>query len=227
MCLSIRDMLSDILQKFTQEWQTLIFTSGETLVKHIRDKEQFDVIFLDIELPKINGIGVGKKIREEMGDEITKIIYISSNTNYALELFEIRPFNFLVKPIEQERLENVINKAWQLIKEGNLYFNYQYQHISCQIKIKDIIFFNSKGRKITIHLVNDCTKEFNGKLEELAKELEEKGFLSIHKSFLVNKAHVANYSYDTMKMSNDIILNISQAKRKAVRHSFMLLQAGR
>ena len=226
-CLHIKTMLSDILQELKEEGQTVIFTSGEALYKHLCDKEQFDIIFLDIELPKIDGISVGKKIREDICDEITKIIYISSQTNYAVELFDIRPLNFLTKPIKWEKLKGVIKTALRLIEQGNIYFNYQYQYEDYRVQIKDIIFFSSKGRKITIHLINGYTKEFNGKLKEIAEELGKKDFLLIHKSFLVNRDHVVDYRYDAMTMSNDVVLNISQANRKAVRHSFLLMKARR
>lgn len=60
----------------------------------------FDIVFLDIELPKISGIDIGKKIRDEMHDETTKIVYISGKDSYAMGLFDVRPLNFLIKPIK-------------------------------------------------------------------------------------------------------------------------------
>ncbi|MEL7568552.1 MAG: response regulator [Dehalobacterium sp.] len=77
-----------------------VFFSGEKLYQFICEGACFDIVFLDIELPKISGIDIGKKIRDEMHDETTKIVYISGKDSYAMGLFDVRPLNFLIKPIK-------------------------------------------------------------------------------------------------------------------------------
>ena len=74
------------------------------------------MLFLDIELPKMNGVAVGQYIRETLKNETIQIAYISSKQEYAMELFEMRPINFLVKPLYEKKIENVIDKFLQLNK---------------------------------------------------------------------------------------------------------------
>ena len=65
-----------------------VFFDGDSLCKYLQSSPTVNLLFLDIELPKCNGVKVGKYIREELENEVTEIIYISSKTNYAMKLFQ-------------------------------------------------------------------------------------------------------------------------------------------
>ena len=73
-----------------------VFYSGEELIEVLAEGQHFDLIFLDIELCMMNGVEVGKYIRNKLGNENVQIVYISAKRQYAMELFETRPMNFLV-----------------------------------------------------------------------------------------------------------------------------------
>ena len=82
-----------------------VFYSGEAFCEYVKQGNFFDLLFLDIELPAINGIEVGKFVRTSLGDEKMDIIYISSKINYAMQLFQNRPMDFLVKPVKYSAVE--------------------------------------------------------------------------------------------------------------------------
>lgn len=219
-CAQLKDMLEKISQDYSEKIEIEVFFSGEKLYEFICEGACFDLILLDIELPQINGIDVGKKIRDEMHDEITKIVYISGKDSYAMDLFDVRPLNFLIKPIKIEKLEKVIRKALILLERDNHFFEYENLYVNYKVPIKDILYFESVGKKVKIVLSNE-SRELYGKLSEVEKQLSNEEFLSIHKSYLINFSHAIEYQYDYMKMSNKDILPISQKNRKAVRSSIM------
>lgn len=64
--------------------------------------QYFDLIILDIELTEINGIAIGKYLREELNNQTTQIVYISSLRDYAMDLFAVRPLHFLIKPLKKD-----------------------------------------------------------------------------------------------------------------------------
>lgn len=70
---------------------TEVFYSGETLFKTIENKDKYGLIFLDIQLLQLDGVQVGKQIRERLGNEKISIVYISSKETYAMSLFQVRP----------------------------------------------------------------------------------------------------------------------------------------
>ena len=75
--------------------QTSVFFDGKGLWKYMKQGNHFDLIFLDIEMEQMNGIAVGRAIRDTLGDEECKIVFISSRRDYAMELFAIRPMDFM------------------------------------------------------------------------------------------------------------------------------------
>ena len=91
-----------------------VWYTGEDLCKYLQYKNNIDILFLDIELVHISGIEVGDYIRNELDNRAMQIIYISGKESYALKLFQMQPLDFLVKPIEKERIFQVLDLAFKL-----------------------------------------------------------------------------------------------------------------
>ena len=216
LCSQIESYLIKYGKKLVKRLNVEIFYSGESIVKYIKNVDKFDIIFLDIEMGAIDGVKVGEIIRNELKDETVQIIYISANDSYAMKLFETRPLNFLVKPIQQERLETVFVKACELAKEGEEYFTYGANQKTYRQRLKDIIYFESLEKRIRM-VVNDKDIFFYARLKYVEAEVSKLGFLSIHKSYIVNPQHIVKYEYDQLTMSNGSILPVSQPKRSELR----------
>ena len=105
------DNLNKILQKIAIKCNETIMIDGycepEKLVDALKNNERYDMIFLDIQMPDMNGVEIGKFIRNSLDDNTTQIIYISGESRYAMELFDIRPLNFIIKPFDAVQIENV------------------------------------------------------------------------------------------------------------------------
>jgi DNA-binding LytR/AlgR family response regulator len=215
-CSQVEQMLADIAEETRQDWEIQVFSSGEKLSEYLREGKFLDVLFLDIELPTINGIEVGKMIRYELSNEATKIVYISGKESYAMELFAIRPVDFLIKPLERTKLAETMHRIRYLIERGTRIFEYKNGYNSYKLPIRDILFFESSGKKIGIVMEKE-KRQFYGKLSDVESQLGGRGFLFVHKSYLVNYAHVIEYQYESVTMSNRLILPISQNRRKDVR----------
>lgn len=215
-CSMLEEIILDYSKLIVEKIDMEVFYSGEALYNYIKNENYFDLIFLDIELDKLDGIELGKIIREEMKNEMTQIVYISSKENYAMELFEVRPLNFLIKPINSDKIIRVVSKAIKLLDNFNHFFVYKQGCNSYRRKIKDIIYFESDNRKVKMVTTTDEII-FYGTLSEIYSQLEVYKFFFIHKSYLVNFNHIAESYYDKLVMSNSNILSISQPKRGIVR----------
>ncbi len=220
-CFNIEKIILDYQKNCSEKIDILVFLSGEELYRFIKEGQAFDLIFLDIEFEKLNGIEVGRMIREELDDNIVQIVYISAKQDYAIELFENRPLNFLVKPICYEKIIKNLSFAMKLQKNNNLFFEFSYNYTSYKILYKEIIYFASDDKKIHVITTNG-EYEYYGKLSELETQIEGKDFIKIHKSHLVNYQYIVEASYEKIKLSNGQTLNISQAYRKEVRNNFRM-----
>ena len=216
LCSDIESNLLALGKKYTKRLDVSIFYSGEGILNYIRNGEQFDIIYLDIELGKLRGVQVGEAIRNELKDEAVQIIYISANDSYAMELFETRPMNFLVKPLNEEKLDKVFVKACQLVQEGEEYFTYGLNQKTYRQAVKDIIYFECLEKKIRM-VLKDTDVFFYARLKYVEAEVCKLGFMNIHKSYIVNPKQIVKYEYTQLTMADGSILPVSQAKRTKLR----------
>lgn len=214
-CLQIKEAINEYSRKHAEVINVNIFKSGEEVYEFFLERNNVDLIFLDIELGKLNGVELGVKIRSEFKNENIQIVYISAKQNYAMELFQVRPMNFLVKPINSSHVSKMINKAIEL-NGKNIFFSFRVGKNLHRRKIKDILYFESIGRKIKMVTINE-TLYFYDKLKYVLKNVKEYNFLLIHRSIIVNYQYITDFFYDQVVMSNLEALPISQSRRKAVR----------
>ena len=108
LCSGLEEQIYQITKDLKVKADVEVWYSGEGIRKDIGNGTRVDLLFLDIELVRENGISVGKFIRGEMEDIQTHIVYISARQNYAMQLFKIQPLDFLVKPISNEQIREVL-----------------------------------------------------------------------------------------------------------------------
>lgn len=220
-CAELENMLYAFGEKQGITLEVSIWYSGESLCAFLKNETILDILFLDIELISTDGIKVGGFIRDELENLETVIIYISSKSNYAMSLFRIQPFDFLIKPLNQKMIDDVMERSVRIYEKKNQFFEYYSKAQGCHSKVcfKDILYFYSQNKKINIVLNNEEI-QFNGKLKEIANIVPH-NFCMIHQSYLVNLDFVAECSYEWMKMQNGALLNISLPYRKTVRNQMI------
>lgn len=185
--------------------------SGTNLSNFLIQGEEFDLIFLDIRLEDMLGYEIANALRNKLKNIKTQIIYISTEKEYALDLFESNPFDFLIKPITEKNIFNVMDKFFRYFFESgeDKFFNYKKNRISCKEPLKNILYFESNGRKIIIHC-KDREDEFYAKLSDVKKELKDPFFIQIHQSIIINYYNVKEVGSETVLMTNGEILNITR-----------------
>jgi len=201
-----------------------VYFSGVELCKKMEEGIHYDLLFLDIEFAKgeINGVQVGSIIRGAQQNNSVSIVYISWEKKYSLQLFDIQPLNFLIKPLKFEKVEQVMKRYLDIAKLQSGHFTYKIGHDSYKVQIKDIIYVESLDRKLILHLADGRQEKFYGSLkEEYTEQLQRFDFLFIHASFAVNYDYVKLHRYKEVALANaDITLPISQDRRKAVREAY-------
>lgn len=224
--IAICDQMKEYLERFSREQdfpvEIHVFPSGEEIYAALAKGATFDLIFLDIQMYQISGIDVAKAIREHQRDLLTQIVYISAKREYAMELFETHPLNFLVKPVKYKDVSDCAQKAFALkIKRGEL-FTYSIGGNSYRAPLSNILYFESYGRKLRI-VRNGESAEFYGRLADIISKYGERGFIQIHRSYVVNLGYVDNVSASTVTMANGDVLPLSRERRTALSEAFLEL----
>ncbi|MCL2564255.1 MAG: LytTR family DNA-binding domain-containing protein [Defluviitaleaceae bacterium] len=217
-CSQIEKILNDYNHKI--QTNTSIFYSPEKFLDTLKSGEIFDLVFLDIEFPDSNGVEIGRIIREELKNDIIHIIYISAKENYAMQLFDNRPLHFLIKPLCRDKIIALLQKVEYLQEKANKIFSCTFNNKAISLFYKDIIYFESKGRKIHI-FTSDENYEFNGTIKNLIKNINMDSFLQIHKSIVVNSTHIREHMYESITLTGGACLPISRTYRKSIRERLL------
>lgn len=173
---------------------------------------KIDILFLDIELLDSNGIELGKYIRNYMKNMSMNIVYISSMTEYAMELFKIHPYDFVVKPFDKNEIENLIDEMCGYYKQDNKHFKYCVYGKTNMVMMRDIKYFESRGRHIIINLVDNQSIQYVGQLKNEIKKLPL-NFVEIGKSYIINLKHMRECHVSYVVMNDGKELGISRAYR--------------
>lgn len=216
-CTELESVLKYIANKNNIIMNIDIWNSGEKLFEHLKSGNRVDLIFLDIELLEGNGIDIGNAVRETLNDFYTAIVYVSYEESYAMSLFRSRPYDFLVKPIGEKAVEDVINRY---IKEAclrNLQFTYKKEGGYRRIPFNEILYFRSMNRKVIMKMINH-EDEFYLKLSDIERQLPPY-FIRVHKSYIINQNHVKSYNYEAIEMINGENIGITKPYRNAVQES--------
>ena len=191
-----------------------VFYSGNTLLEEVRRGTCYDLLYLDIHMQNGNGISAAEQIRKL--DDNVLLIFVSGYDQYLMELFRLDVFEFVKKPFEKEEFVQTFFRAVRKVGEKSHYFVYTYRGEEFKLPCKEILYFESRGRKIWIHMKNGETAFFNGKLSDVAEKLQggKVPFLRIHQSYLVNYHFIRSRSKSEVRLVNHTVLPIAEDRRK-------------
>jgi len=215
-CGQIEQYLENVAEALSLAIELEIFLSAKDFLKYLSKNPPLDILFLDIELGQTDGIVVGQKIRTQLENEVTQIVYVSAKEHYAIQLFQNRPMDFLVKPITQSDIERVLGQYQRLFSHKNIFFEYRIGKAFRRIAENDIMYFQCECKKIRVFTNRGTNEAFYAKMAELEKQLNHDKFLAIHKSYIINTNYVSEYRPREVIMTSGVVVPISQAYQKQV-----------
>jgi len=195
------------LRKMLQKYEPPLMIIGEALngkeAVTCIDSLKPDVIFLDVQMPGLNGFEVVQQLRHK-----PLIIFTTAYDEYAMKAFEENSVDYLLKPIEQKRLDKAIEKLQRLFDAPKLSFNENVEKLLSQlasaslqrlqvksgnkiffIETNDIVYFEAKNKYTFLHTVeHEHIVELT--LNELEERLDKQNFIRIHRSFIVNIRYI-------------------------------------
>ncbi|MCT4606872.1 MAG: LytTR family DNA-binding domain-containing protein [Marinisporobacter sp.] len=194
-----RKMLEKIVSKKSFINEIFIAEDGVQAIEIAKNKS-IHIALMDIDMPKIDGIDAAK-IMNGISSE-TKFIFITAYMDYAIESFDVHPYDYLLKPIDISKLEDTLdNLTKTMIKSSNTVekITVKDKHNIFFISIKDILFIEKISNELLLH-TDKGAYLLNKTLTELESILDE-NFCRVHRSFIVNIkkissiTHLRNRSY--------------------------------
>lgn len=191
------------------------YQSGEELIRSFRDgEEQYDVIFLDMEMEQLNGIETANYIREI--DEHVIIVFVTSHTEYMRDSFKCAPFRFLVKPVDVEEFKTVFYDISKKLSKQRKVFAFTENKAKIRLYCDDIIYCESQDHWIWIH-TKDKVYKICKSLTELHSQLDKEMFCRVHKSYIINFLYIKSIKDNDAELYHcDKTIAISRSYKKEV-----------
>ncbi len=159
----------------------------------ILQQQQVDLMYLDIQMPDLSGIEFLKSLNTK-----PKTVFTTAYRDYAVEGFELEAVDYLLKPITFDRFfksaERILRSRAKDKDHAEDFVVFRSEGFNIKILLKDILYFESQGNDIKVHLINECIPVSKVTISELTGNLQDKGFVRIHRSFIVNSSRVTAIS---------------------------------
>jgi len=184
----------------------------------------FDVIFSDIVMPEKNGVELGMAIRES--DTEVPIVYTSSFRDYAFDSYEVHAFSYLLKPIDPEKLREILVRLVKTTEERkDAEISVRTKDGVRTVPMRQIVYVEYKARCIEYHLADGnvlITIYNRGKFEDALEPLaKKKNFIQTHKSYFVNLDYVHEVRTNDVLMENGQEIPISRNQKILVKERYL------
>ena len=232
----LRTGLKALLERYTNEIQIIgeaeSVKTGVELLKTLNPQ----VIFLDIHLND----GTGFDILEKLGKTTAHIVFITAHEQYAVKAFKFSALDFILKPVDPEELQSTIVKIKEVVGKSS-----SFDHIDLLLEnirkkvdnfkrialstsdgihlfeVSDIIRCEAKVNYTEFFIKNHKPLLISRTLKEYEDILQEHNFLRVHKSYLVNKAHVIKVDKEgILELSNQMHIPVSRRRKNEIIHWF-------
>ncbi|NIR48377.1 response regulator transcription factor [candidate division KSB1 bacterium] len=178
--------------------------NGPDAVQKINEQKP-DLIFLDIQMPELDGFEVLNRV-----DHLPLVIFSTAYDEYALRAFETNSIDYLLKPVDTQRLEKAVRKLQRLDPTNKLELQQQLQNLISKFKpastrlqvrvgdrirfldVDEIYFFEADEKYVSVHTYDE-TILISKSLQQLESELPAEDFVRVHRSAIINLNHVAEF----------------------------------
>ncbi|MCD0465019.1 LytTR family DNA-binding domain-containing protein [Flavobacterium sp. ENC] len=215
------------LESFISEFDFLsnvgVFANAHLALEKLKT-ETVDLIFLDIEMPLLNGLEFAKLIT----DKPSMIIFTTAYSEYALKGYKVNAVDYLLKPIFFEDFKSAVLKAkkmYDLMYQQELTSKplfFKENGITVKIQPTQIMYIRSMQNYIEIYAENSKKSIIHQTLKSIADQLPTENFLQIHRSYIVNTKYITHIDGFRLSLKNTI-LPIARNRKNIVMERFINL----
>ncbi len=160
---------------------TMTFSSAESFLFHYAEDKSFDILLLDVEMGQMDGVTMAKRIRQE--NATVQIVFITGYSEYISEGYEVAALHYLMKPVSQKKLSDVLDRAAEKVRQNERCLNLELSGEMVRIPMHEIRYLDVLKNYVTVHARQDYTVKRS--LAELEKELDER-FFRAGRSLILN-----------------------------------------
>jgi len=181
------------------------FPSAEAFLFHYAEHKDYDILLLDVEMGQMDGVTMAKTIRKE--NETIQIIFITGYSDYISEGYEVSALHYLMKPVKQDKLFEVLNRAIEKISKNEriLYLDIDREMVC--VPFHEIRYLEVRQNYVTIHSKQNYTVKKT--LSEFEADLDER-FFRAGRSFLINLTYIQKVTRKEVWLTDNTVIPLSR-----------------
>ena len=193
-----------------------LFQDGKELYEESKKKE-FDLLFIDIEMPDMDGFQLVKKI--SIKKERLHFIFVSAHESFVFDAQEYMPLWFVRKTNLEKDMLRALRKYFEKVKPQRIFFQFRSKAKVQGFYLQEILYIESEGHLLHIRKTNGRMTTQYGSLKALEEEWSEYDFLRIHKSYLVNQRYIEKVGGKEVILKDGTVLEMGRDRKKSVCHA--------
>ena len=195
------------------------FGSGEDVMRYIKS-HVINIMFLDIDMPKINGFRLASELKDKSPDTI--IIFVSAYDDFVYSSFEYAPFRFLRKSNLEEELSVAFTKAIEKCISDEETLLFETTDGDMLLRLRDILYFEGEKNYYMIRMTCGKVYRCRGTMTSVEERTKPYDFFRVHSAFIVNEEHIQSiHDEGYLNMKNGALIYISRRKLVAFKESYM------
>lgn len=220
------EFVQGILRDWAGERQLSIkpelFSSAESFLFRYAEDKNWDILLLDIEMGAMDGVSLAKRIRQE--NDSVQIVFITGFGDYIAEGYEVSALHYLMKPVKQEKLFSVLDRAVSAIQKTERIILLPVGGEMLRLPVSQIQYVEAFSHTVTIMTATD-TLQIKMPISEIEKILGD-GFIRCHRSYLVGLKHIARLSKTEVILDSGKTLPMSRSAAPLVHKAFVSYYTG-
>ena len=196
--------------------QAELFASAEEFLFHYAEHKDYDILLLDIEMPGMDGVTMARRIRKE--NETVQIVFITGYSEYISEGYEVAALHYLMKPVNTEKLRQVLERAADKLQRNERYLTLELSSEVVRLPLYQIRWAEVRQNYLTIHAKADYTVKMT--LSELESRLDDR-FFRAGRSFIINLTEVRSVTRQEVRLSDGTAIPLPRGQYESLNRAII------
>ena len=217
-----KQVVFETAKKLKKQVEVDTYNNGNDIMRRISKNEPFDILILDIDMPKMTGLELAEKLCGNKKELI--IIFLTAHEKYVYQAFEYQPFRYIRKNFIQKELPIALKSAFSVIKaKADREITIKTDGDDRRILLSEVMYYELSERKIVLYLNSGAKIITRKTIKEMQKIIPDNRFITLYRGCVVNADYVKNIGDCMVILDNEQKLIVSRLRMKEVKQQLLKL----
>ena len=219
-CAADRDYIANLARQWAESRGHLAelagFVSAESFLFQYSDKNDYDILLLDIEMGAMDGVSLARRLRRE--NETVQIVFVTGYSDYISEGYEVAALHYLMKPVGEDKLFAVLDRAAERLHKAERVLTLELGGETARVPLRQIRYVDVRLNYVTVHAKEDYTVK--KPLGEIAAALDER-FYRVGRSAIVNLTCVSRITKTDITLSDGSVVPLPRGAYEGINRAII------